>query len=230
MSSIESVYLLMLTTGLLGGFGHCSGMCGPVVAAYSLGLGERRLITHLLYNLGRITTYCILGGIAGMTGSFVSLAGSISNLQNIVIAVTGGAMIVMGLGIATRLRLTGRKGEVSVNRLNSLVLRGMKSISETRGIGVYYPMGLILGFIPCGLLYTVLIAAAGAGAASDSRIEGLLRGTAMLFLFGLGTLPALFLIGQLTVLAGEKLKSMFYRVSGGLMILTGIVFIFRAVR
>ena len=75
MSSIDTIFLLFLTTGFTVGFGHCIGMCGLIVVSLSLALGKRGiLVPHLLYHAGRITTYTFLGGIVGLTGSFTSVA------------------------------------------------------------------------------------------------------------------------------------------------------------
>jgi sulfite exporter TauE/SafE len=84
-------------SGLLGGFGHCIGMCGPVVIAYTSNLRERKYIPHFLYNLGRITTYSIIGGIMGLTGSFVGVTQFIEGFQNIVMVFIGALMVIMGL-------------------------------------------------------------------------------------------------------------------------------------
>ncbi|HMK61296.1 MAG TPA: sulfite exporter TauE/SafE family protein [Dissulfurispiraceae bacterium] len=228
MSSIDSVYVLMFMTGLMGGFGHCIGMCGPAVAAYSISVGERRTIAYILYSLGRITTYSILGGIIGLTGSFLGITKSIEKLQSAAIALIGSTMIFMGIGILGWRAYFSRPGKAaSKSYLTSLIIKSMRTISETGGLGVYFPMGLVLGFIPCGLLYTSLIAAAGAGAAAGSRVEGLLRGAAMLMLFGLGTTPALFLVGRLSSIMSVKFRGRLYRLAGGLMIITGAIYISR---
>ena len=67
----------MLLAGLAGGFGHCISMCGPLVAALSVGEPRQGFLHHLLYNLGRVTTYSILGAIVGLSGSFLVLTASI---------------------------------------------------------------------------------------------------------------------------------------------------------
>ena len=93
---MEAGYILALTTGILGGFGHCIGMCGPLVASYTLATQAHnaqswfsRVSPHVLYNLGRITTYAIIGGIMGVSGSFVNVAGRIAGIQNIVLKNSG---------------------------------------------------------------------------------------------------------------------------------------------
>jgi sulfite exporter TauE/SafE len=86
------------------------------------------------------------------------------------------------------------------------------------------------GFIPCGLLYTAYIAAAGAGAGADGRLEGFLKGMLMLFLFGIGTAPALFLIGRIAALKRDWIRKRLYRISALFMIIIGAMLIYRSIR
>ena len=75
MLSTDPLYLAFFITGLTVGFGHCIGMCGPIVVSLSLNSKESHLVfRHLLYNAGRVITYGILGGLAGTLGSFTILA------------------------------------------------------------------------------------------------------------------------------------------------------------
>ena len=219
---------MMFMTGLMGGFGHCIGMCGPAVTAYSMGLGERKAAAHLLYSLGRITTYGILGGMVGLTGSFLGIAKSLERLQVAAVALVGCAMIVMGISVIGWRGFVTGPAPAFGGRLSALVFKAMKIVSESRGLGMYYPMGLVLGFIPCGLLYTVLIAAAGAGAAASGPVEGFLGGLVMLLLFGLGTTPALFMLGQLSSALSAKLRGRLYKAAGVMMIVTGVIYINRS--
>ena len=75
----ESALGLVFATGLLGGLGHCIGMCGPLAASFALTLkGERPLAPLLLYNLGRVTTYALVGGAVGVAGSLAGVASHIA--------------------------------------------------------------------------------------------------------------------------------------------------------
>ena len=72
------------------GFGHCIGMCGPIVVSFSLNLkGKNLFLPHLLYNTGRVITYNILGGVMVATGSFTLVAAHMSGIQK-------GSMILAG--------------------------------------------------------------------------------------------------------------------------------------
>jgi hypothetical protein len=220
---VEPGYLLALTTGILGSFGHCIGMCGPIVASYTLSgsSGSRswadRLFPHLLYHGGRITMYAFIGALMGLSGSFVNVAGNIAGLQNAVAVLAGVAMVIMGLSI------TGIAGRTAwLERHNSTVLRYAKQVMATRSLLRYYPLGLLLGLLPCGLSYTIFIAAAGTG--------GLLPGMTTALLFGIGTLPALLLFGTAISYFSASLRSTIYRAGGALVIIMGIYFIFRGIR
>jgi len=228
MLTIKSIYFLMFTSGLLGGFGHCLGMCGPVVAAYSVTLKSKGYLPHILYNLGRISTYTLLGGIVGITGSFIGLAGHIQGVQKTVMIFAGALIIVMGLGLAGWLpRLDFFKGRELlsprfVNRFRSFSSRELTA-------GALYPVGVMFGFIPCGLVYTALISAARAGMESDNYLFGFMEGVMLMLLFGLGTMPSLLLFGRLFNIISVKWRAGLYRLSAVVMIIMGIVFIATAV-
>jgi len=215
----------MLASGFLGGFGHCMGMCGPVVAAYALHPARTSLLPQLLYNLGRITTYSIIGGIMGLTGSFAGVIAPVENFQNIVMAVIGVVMMVMGCAVGGWLPL---KLEIGAG-CGTVVGRMVAFVTESGSAGAFFPMGLILGFIPCGLSYTAFIAAAGAGVHAASRAGGFLQGMSLLFLFGLGTLPSLLLLGSLLRVLSQQTRLKLYRASAIAMIAAGALFFYRAV-
>ena len=78
MLSTETLFLLYLSTGFTIGFGHCIGMCGPIVVSFSLNLKEKSIfIPQLLYHLGRITTYAILGAVVAAAGSLTMITANI---------------------------------------------------------------------------------------------------------------------------------------------------------
>ncbi len=225
----------MFTTGFLGGFGHCIGMCGPVVTAYSLNSQNRgRVMPHIFYNLGRITTYSIIGGFMGLTGSFVSIVNPIESFQNLTMKLVGISMVIAGLGIGGWLSFIkfSRFNFSPVKRFSDLIIGIVQRIFEIKSTGTYYPMGIILGFLPCGILYGAYIAAAGIGVKSsiesNTWAEGFLRGMLMLFLFGTGTLPSLFIFGNIISIIGERIRYRLYKASAILMILMGLIFLYRS--
>jgi sulfite exporter TauE/SafE len=219
---VETGYLLALTTGILGGFGHCIGMCGPLVASYSLAGSKTpsplvgRITPHVLYNSGRITTYTLIGGVMGLSGSFINVAGKLANIQNIVAVFAGIIMMLMGITIA------GRGGSTAwIEKHNTALLRAAAGIRASSSSFRYYPLGIVLGLLPCGLSYTVFIAAAGTG--------GLFPGMLTCLLFGLGTLPALVAFGAVISSLTAALRTRIYRASGVLVILMGIYYLYRGI-
>ena len=220
---METGYFLAFTTGVLGGFGHCIGMCGPLVASYALAQASVpqpfliRMLPHLLYNSGRITTYALIGGVMGLSGSFVNVAGRLAGIQNIVAVITGVAMIFMGLSIVG----IGAK-TAWIEKKNLPILRAAQKVLASPSTLRYYPLGLILGLLPCGLSYTVFIASAGTG--------GLFPGILTSLLFGLGTLPALLFFGAVMASISASLRGRIYRAGGVVVMIMGLYFMFRGIR
>ncbi|MDA8082502.1 MAG: sulfite exporter TauE/SafE family protein [Nitrospiraceae bacterium] len=223
---MEAGYLLSFTTGLLGGFGHCIGMCGPVVSSYYLysepqGASPRstarQISSLILFNAGRISTYSFIGALAGLTGSFVNTAGRLAGLQNIISVIAGAFMIWMGLGIVGIFRTGSR-----LEQRGGLILKGVGAVIEGEGMWRFYPVGLLLGLLPCGLSYSVFIGAAGSG--------GMLQGMVFSLLFGLGTVPAMLLVGSISLVAGRKVRGLIYRAGGIAVIALGILFVIRGIR
>ena len=215
--------LAMLFTGLAGGFGHCISMCGPVMGALTVGETRKGVLHLLLYNLGRVTTYTILGGMVGLSGSFLVLATAIEPLQRAIMVLAGISIILMGLANAEWLPLP-KWGDFCVP-LSPAIQKIMQLFKAPRSIGSYYPMGIVLGFLPCGLTYTALLAAARASMDAGNPFAGMLQGALMMMLFGLGTAPALILVGKMVNTISNKTRKWFYRVASLIMIATGVWFV-----
>jgi sulfite exporter TauE/SafE len=98
MSSSEALYLTFLATGFIVGFGHCIGMCGPIVVSFSLNLKPNKVMApNLLYHVGRISTYAILGGAMGATGAFTRISAGIGGVQKRAMMLAG--LVIMGMEI-----------------------------------------------------------------------------------------------------------------------------------
>ena len=212
--------VLAATTGLLGGFGHCAGMCGPLVASMGLvaspHMGARRAMGgQLLYNAGRVTTYACIGGAMGLTGSFVNTAGRMAGLQDAVAVAAGVVMIVMGLGAAGVAPFFKRIED----RVATRVFRTVRSVLEGGGAGRYYALGIVLGFLPCGLSYSAFVGAAATG--------GLPQGFLFALAFALGTVPALVLVGGASALASARIRGLLYRLGGVAVVVVGALFVAR---
>jgi sulfite exporter TauE/SafE len=229
MSSTNPLSLILLVTGFTVGFGHCIGMCGPIVVSLSLNLrGEKVWLSQLLYNGGRITTYTVLGGLMGLTGSFTVVAANIANLQKIVMILAGIIIVILALTMMGWIPL-GRIFRDDYNP-NGIVSRGFKRLSGARSPFAYYPLGLLLGLLPCGPVYTALIAAAAAGTEATHTVQGILNGAGLMLVFGIGTVPALLIVGNLAGLGGLKSRRIIYRMGAVLMILVGLYYIIKGIR
>ncbi len=222
----ESTAVLLFASGLLGGFGHCVAMCGPVAAALSLGLRPgRSIVPHLLYNLGRVATYGLIGGAAGLLGSFLGVAGWLAPFQKAVAAGAGILMILLALGVAGWLpRAASPAGAAGTGG----IVAGIARLVPAGGPGAFLPLGLVLGFLPCGLVYTALLAAAREGMEAASRPGGFLRGFLAMLIFGAGTVPSLLLVGKAAAFLGERMRRTLCRTAGALMAVSGAILAARA--
>jgi sulfite exporter TauE/SafE len=221
-------YISILLLGLLGGFSHCLGMCGGFVMAYSLNLRSPDPLTpaakwlkwksHLLYNSGRIFTYMILGEIFGLLGSTLGFILAVKNLQGALEFLAGIIMLVMGIaftGLWPGWFSTGFFPGVNIFKK---IVAGLYKNLQPRNTFI---LGMILGLIPCGLVY-----AAGAKAvATQSPLGGMLT---MMF-FGLGTAPALFTLGISTELISLHWRRRLYRLAAMLLIIFAVLTILRGV-
>ncbi|MCP4628359.1 MAG: sulfite exporter TauE/SafE family protein [bacterium] len=228
MSFIDPLYLIFLTTGFTVGFGHCIGMCGPIVVSLSLNLkGKNLVLPHLLYNTGRVITYTVLGGIMGATGSFTLVAAHLAGIQKGALIFAGIIIIVMALAMSGWLPL----GRVFGDYYNpdGIITKSFRKLSQVKSTAAYFPIGLLLGLLPCGPVYTALLAAAGAGMNAAGTREGIIKGMAVMMSFGIGTIPALFLVAKLVDMGWLKKRQIIYRIGTILMILVGLYFIVQGI-
>ena len=175
-----------LLAGLLGGV-HCAGMCGGIVAAFSFrpdgGVPPFRL--HLAYNGGRILSYSLFGALAGALGSALTLADFLP-VQTALYVVAQIVMIMLGLylaGLSHSVLVFERAGSVLWRRIKPLFQQLIPVITVPRALVA----GMAWGWLPCGLVYSILVSALASGHA--------VSGAALMLAFGLGTLPNLLAMG-----------------------------------
>lgn len=212
---IEKITLITsFSTGLLGSI-HCVGMCGGISSALSFAVPKEKLVYkyiflyHVYYSLGRISTYTIIGALAGLLGSVLAtVLGGLS--PQIFRAFAGGMLIALGLYLTNwwfGIRYIEEIG-IKVWRLISPVTKRLIPVtSPYRG----YLLGMVWGCLPCGLVYSALALAATQG---NWQKSGLIMTT-----FGIGTLPAMFLTGTLSQHFAKVSKSPATRRLSGLMII-----------
>jgi uncharacterized protein len=207
---LEFSLLAAFLVGLLGG-GHCAGMCGGIVGAVSMTLpGDRPRMPFLLsYNFGRISSYALAGVIAGALGSSSLFLEHVLPIEKILYALANLMLILLGLYLAgiwrvlTMLEMLGGKLWQRIQPFSA-------SLLPVRSVRQSYMLGMLWGWLPCGLVYSVLVAAV----ASASPLQGGLLMTA----FGLGTLPALLAMGVAAVQLKQVLQNLWFRRASGLLI------------
>jgi sulfite exporter TauE/SafE len=228
MTPTQPLFLILMTAGLTVGFGHCLGMCGPIVVSLSLSLkGRPFLLPHLLYHGGRITTYALLGGLMGWTGSLAQWTAGIGGLQRAATILAGAVIVFMGLAMTGWIPL-GVFGDDYEPK--GWISRGLRKLTSFRNPLAYYAVGLLLGLLPCGPVYTALVAAAGAGTDAPNALGGMIQGMGMMAAFGLGTLPALLLVGKFADFTWLKWRTHLYRLGAVLMIAVGCYYVIRGIR
>jgi sulfite exporter TauE/SafE len=207
--------LAFLTLGLLGGFGHCVGMCAPFVLfvsrRYAPPPGGRRaaLAAQLWYTAGRITTYAVLGGLAGAAGGVVQKAGAFLGVQRGALILAGAALVVWATAALSDLARVDAGGTLFGRVAGRL---------KGRVPGHPLAVGLFLGLLPCGFLYSAVVAAVGRG--------GALEGAAALVLFGIGTAPALLGVSVADELLARH-RALLNRLSQIFLLAMGLRFLWR---
>jgi sulfite exporter TauE/SafE len=210
---METISILtIISIAFLGSFGHCVGMCGGIVIAYSSTKVKNswskkmQTIVHLLYSFGRITTYTILGALFGLVGGVVTF----DNLTSgILLLVTGSTMVLIGLSLMGKIKFLSML-EHSCSK-SPLYQNTFKSLIGSDSLMSFYLLGMLNGLLPCGFVYLFAITAASTGSA--------FWGAFVMFIFGLSTLPALFSLGFFIGLFKQtNLRDLFIKIASFLII------------
>ena len=212
---MDSINILsIITIAFLGSFGHCMGMCGGIVIAYSsTKVGDqwsrqKQAFAHLLYSGGRITTYTILGALFGYLGGVATF----NNLTNgLMLVFAGTFMVLAGLSLSGKIKfLTLFEHSFAKNSWYTKIFR---ELLQTKSLLSFFILGMINGLLPCGLVYFFAITAASTASP--------LYGALVMFIFGLSTTPALFSLG---FFVGLYKNSQFRNLMMGLAAISVIIF------
>ena len=208
----ETHFFVLLGSGLLTGFSHCVGMCGPLLSAFVL--RRRTFVADIstplvLYQTGRLTTYMCLGAIAGALGAaFATLLRDWQGTFSIVLGMTA---ILLGLGLLGILPVQlGRLTVVPLHRVG----RWMKNRMTSTHPAAPFVLGMANGLLPCGPVYAMLSLAVLSGTPW--------QGISLMFIFGLGTLPAMLGFAFATACLGLRLREHLYRMAASLIVLVGL--------
>lgn len=189
---MDSILITAFIVGLLGGV-HCLGMCSGVVGGLTFGLKAnvqaswwRMMSFQLAYNLGRLSSYAIVGALFGFLGMSLGSVAAFLPVQQVLQLLAGGFMVALGLYLAG-----WWFGVVKVEKLGQMLWHKLAPYAQKMSPVEHYHQawlyGLVWGWLPCGLVYSMLIMAMTAGSA--------LQGAEVMLAFGLGTLPNLMLMG-----------------------------------
>ena len=178
----DTGFLAVFLIGLLGGT-HCLAMCGGIVSALSVAApGVAPLRLTVAYNGGRIVAYALAGALMGALGSLGLLLNTALPVQLALYVAANLMLVALGLyltGITAALALPERLGQHLWRHIQPLTRRYLPARSVAQAL----PLGLLWGFLPCGMVYSALALALLTGSAA--------RGAALMGVFGLGTLPNL---------------------------------------
>ena len=226
-----SYYALLFTAGIAGSF-HCIGMCGGFACALG---GDPRgrsatAVRHALYNTGRLTTYCFLGGLAGGLGWAIYtcvgtrsrlgvplLTQSLDAVQRGLAVLAGLLMIIMALqffGVRQLRRVTTGFG-------GSTLATALRSLLGTRGHAAPLAFGVVNGFLPCPLVYAMV-------AQSASTLD-VLSGCLTMAAFGLGTFPTMLVMGGLGRLLAPRWRQHGVRLAGSFILALGVITLARGI-
>jgi len=224
-------YALLFLAGFAGSF-HCIGMCGGFACALGpdpRGAGATS-VRHILYNTGRLTSYCFLGALAGGLGQVICtslglrrdlgtsfLSVSLDAGQRALAVLAGLLMIIMALsffGLRGWRRVTGSFG-------SSTLVNSLRSLLRTPGHAAPLAFGVLNGFLPCPLVYAMVAQAA-------STVD-VLSGCLTMVVFGLGTFPAMLAMGGLGRLLAPRWRQRGVRLAGGFILALGLITLGRGV-
>lgn len=211
--------ITFFTLFLLGFFGgtHCVGMCGGLSSAFALQLPPHlnRLGLIVLLNLGRISSYVLIGLIVGLVGQIGISLDDTRWLQNGLYIAANMLLLLLGLylaGLSTAATQIERIGRPIWKRLNPILNR----LLPIKSVPACFGVGMLWGWLPCGLVYSASLYALGSGNA--------VQGGLYMLAFALGTLPNLLAMGIFAAQLKTRLQRKAIRLCAGLLVAGWAVF------
>lgn len=207
--------MLLWTSFLVGLVGsvHCIGMCGPISFALSQDKGKQLLVKRMVYNIGRITTYTLMGCIFGLLGMSFSMAG----MQQWV-SLALGIIIILYLILPSKYFLFLERFSFTRNANIWIKLR-FANLFKNKTFSGQYMIGVLNGLLPCGLVYVALAAAI----ASGSYWKGMLN----MAMFGFGTLPLMFIFSLTSNFVNISFRKKLTRLIPAFLFTLAVLFILR---
>jgi sulfite exporter TauE/SafE len=217
--------LALFLTGLFGGV-HCVGMCGGIVSVLGFNISQQKsqsslsLLPILLgYNLGRISSYMLAGALMGGISAGVFSLHELRQYQTVLSDFAALFMIILGLYLANIWR-----GLVRVESLGKKLWRHIEPLSRrfipVNNFSQAVPVGIIWGWLPCGMVYSALIMALSSGSSA--------KGATLMLAFGLGTLANLLAMGFIAGQLAQFTRKAWVKMLAGILVMVmGLVMLLR---
>jgi sulfite exporter TauE/SafE len=216
-------------TGLVSSFGHCLGMCGGIVAIYSArqaavatAEGSKPSVIMRVGNLvpvhiGRIMTYTFMGALVGFAGALLNEAGGMAGWQGAFSILVGVLMAVVALSLMGVLPsfesiLASVTGKIAP-------MQKMRGLFGKQNVWATVAIGILWGFLPCGLVFAMLVVASSA--------QSVAGGALTMLAFGLGTIPTLLGFGLAANMISPSLRGRLQLFAGLLILLFAIQTVLR---
>ncbi len=210
-------FVALLGAGLFTGLSHCVAMCGPLVGAFALRrrAAQQELSTPLIiFQMGRLTTYTLLGAASGSLGAVLVTA--LRQWQSAFSMTVGLLILLTGLGLLGFLPLQSWLVTLAPAQFASRWIKGLMDSSHPVAP---FGLGLANGLLPCGAVYAMTLLAAMRG---DP-----IQGASLMLIFGFGTLPAMLGFGYSAVLLSLRLRTHLFRVAAIVVVAVGLQRILR---
>ncbi len=207
----EFSLLAVFLVGLLGGV-HCLGMCGSLVGLFTTQVpaAHARWPFHLAYSSGRIASYAVAGALVGAIGQAGLLMRDAVPVQHLLFALSSVMLVLLGMylaGIGGAVRKLEKMGSGLWRHLQPYTTRLLPVTTVPRALG----LGALWGWLPCGLVYSVLLTALASG--------DMAHGATTMLAFGLGTLPNLLAIGLFWESVRGWVQAPRVRLAAGLLVM-----------
>ena len=206
-------FYTIFSIALISSLGHCVGMCGGIVIAYSNLFNYPSLLlnflSHIIYSLGRVSSYSCIGLISAFIGNTIGVD---SNTKGIIFIVVGIIMLLIGISILIpKLSSFLEVNIFKIKFFNKLLIFFIKQ----KNLSSLYFVGILNGFIPCGIVYFFVLSAS----VSPSLIDGVL----VMLIFGFATCLPMIAFGMFSSLIHYiKYRKTIVNISALLIIIFGL--------
>ncbi|MCF2487582.1 sulfite exporter TauE/SafE family protein [Dyadobacter sp. CY347] len=206
---------LALTMGLLSSF-HCIGMCGPIALALPVQKGNawQRTSGLFVYNLGRACSYALLGAAVGIFGNALALMGYLKYVS----VLAGLFMLAYVFWPKAFARFLVAPG--FLRQPVNLIKKRMSALLHSRKLHGWFLLGSLNGLLPCGLVYLALMSSLATGSSAGGSI--------FMFVFGMGTWPAMMAVGFFKNWITPAVRSKFHQITPVFIAVAGIWLLYRS--